>query len=83
MRPFGPPPTRFNVRYYYYALLFVIFDVETILLYPWAVQYSILSQEFGARALVAGLVFLFVVTLGFVYAWRKRILEWRYDHNKN
>ena len=77
MRPFGPPPRRFNIRYYYFALLFVLFDVEAALLYPWAARFGVLSQQFGVAALVAGLLFLFVVTLGFVYAWRKNAVEWR------
>ncbi|MFW6174663.1 MAG: NADH-quinone oxidoreductase subunit A [Chloroflexota bacterium] len=73
---YGPRWTRFNFRYYYFAIMFVIFDVETIFLFPWAARYGLLSQEFGAAALVAVLVFLAVVTLGYVYAWRKKALEW-------
>ncbi len=76
MKVIGPRWTRFNFRYYYFALLFVVFDVETIFLYPWAVSHGPLSKEFGAIVLVEVLVFLAVVTLGYVYAWRKRALEW-------
>ena len=76
MRPFSPKPARFNFRYYYYALLFVVFDVETVFLYPWAVRYGVLTKQFGLFALGAVLVFLAVVTIAYVYAWRKKALEW-------
>lgn len=76
MRPFSPKPARFNFRYYYYALLFVVFDVETVFLYPWAVRYGVLTKEFGLFALGAVLVFLAVVTVAYVYAWKKKALEW-------
>ena len=74
--PFSDRPARFNFRYYYYALLFVVFDVETIFLFPWAVKYGVMSQQFGFAALGAVLVFLIVVTFGYAYAWRKQALEW-------
>ena len=76
MRAVGTRWTRFNFRYYYFALLFVVFDVETIFLYPWAVRYGVLSETFGWVVLAEVLVFLAVVTLGYVYAWRKKALEW-------
>ena len=76
MRPFSPKPARFNFRYYYYALLFVVFDVETVFLYPWAVRYGVLTKQFGLFALGAVLVFLAVVTIAYVYAWKKKALEW-------
>ena len=77
MGPLSDKPSRFNFRYYYYALLFVAFDVETVLLYPWAVRHGVLSSQFGWAALGAVLVFLFVVTVGYLYAWRKKALEWQ------
>lgn len=76
MKPVGSRWVRFNIRYYYYAVVFVVFDVETVFLYPWAARYGVLSKEFGIAALGAMLVFLGVVTVGYVYAWRKRALEW-------
>ena len=66
----------FNIKYYFYALLFVIFDVETIFLFPWAVKYGIWSKEFGVMFFMSMFVFLFIVTLGYVYAWKKGDLEW-------
>lgn len=63
---------QFNFRYYYYALLFVIFDVEVVFLFPWAVKYSTL----GLLGLVEMAVFILILMVGFIYAWRKRALEW-------
>lgn len=82
MRPFSPPPRLFNIRYYYYAILFVVFDVETVLLFPWAVKFGVLSKQFGFIALGAAFVFLAVVTLGYLYAWRKGALEWTWGTNR-
>ena len=76
MPPFGGRPARFNFRYYHYALLFVVFDVETIFLFPWAVKYGVMTRQFGFAALIAVLVFLAVVTFAYAYAWRKQALEW-------
>ena len=79
MPPLDKRPARFNFRYYYYALLFVVFDVETVFLFPWAVKYGVMSKQFGFAALGAMLVFLIVVTFAYAYAWRKRALEWVYN----
>ena len=81
LRPFSPKPRLFNIRYYYYAILFVVFDVETVLLFPWAIKYGVLSKQFGVIAFFAVLVFLVVVTLGYLYAWRKGALEWTRSTN--
>jgi NADH-quinone oxidoreductase subunit A len=61
-----------NVRYYVYALLFVMFDVEAVFIFPWAVRLDAL----GLFGLVEMLVFIVVLTLGLVYAWRKGVLRW-------
>ena len=61
-----------NVRYYIYALLFVIFDVEAVFIFPWAVNLKTLDV-FG---LIEMTVFIVVLTLGLVYAWRKGVLRW-------
>ena len=76
MPPMSAKPALFNVRFYQYALLFVVFDVETVFLYPWAVRFGVLTKQFGFIALGATLVFLAVLTVPYVYAWRKRALEW-------
>ena len=61
-----------NVRYYIYALLFVIFDVEAVFIFPWAVQLEKLAT-FG---LIEMVVFIVILALGLVYAWRKDVLRW-------
>ena len=61
-----------NVRYYVYALLFVMFDVEAVFIFPWAVNVEALDV-FG---LVEMTVFVVILTLGLVYAWRKGVLRW-------
>ena len=63
---------QFRVQYYLYALIFVIFDVETVFLFPWAVSYSVL----GWFALAEMFIFVGLLVLGLVYAWRKGALEW-------
>ena len=61
-----------NVRYYVYALLFVMFDVEAVFIFPWAVNV----EELGWFGLVEMTVFIVILTLGLVYAWRKGVLRW-------
>jgi NADH-quinone oxidoreductase subunit A len=61
-----------NVRYYVYALLFVMFDVEAVFIFPWAVNVETLDV-FG---LVEMVIFIVVLALGLVYAWRKGVLRW-------
>ncbi len=64
--------TRFSIRYYLIAVLFVVFDVETVFLYPWAVIFRKLAL-FG---FVEMMVFLAILLVGYVYAWRRGALEW-------
>lgn len=70
--PFGDSWIRFNVRYYVFALLFVVFDVETVFLYPWAVAY----ERLGIFALIEMLIFVALLTVGLIYAWKKKVLKW-------
>jgi NADH:ubiquinone oxidoreductase subunit 3 (subunit A) len=63
---------RFNARYYRYALLFILFDVEVVFLFPWATRINAL----GWTGFMAILVFLFVLTLGWIYEWRRGGMEW-------
>ena len=73
MQAIGGRWGQFNFRYYMYALLFVIFDVEVIFIYPWAVRFN----RLGLFALIEMAVFLLILLVGLVYAWRKQDLEWR------
>ena len=63
---------RFRIQYYIYALMFVVFDVETVFLYPWAVSYGGL----GLFALVEMAIFLVILATGLAYAWAKGVLRW-------
>ena len=64
---------QFNARYYLFALGFVIFDVEVVFLYPWAVRHGALDTD----ALLKAAIFVGVLAFGLAYAWRRRALEWR------
>ena len=69
---YGETWIRFRIQYYIYALMFVVFDIETVFLYPWAVSYAGL----GTFALVEMIVFLVILLFGLVYAWAKGVLRW-------
>ncbi len=71
-RPFGDSRLRFRVRYYIFALIFVIFDVEAVFLYPWAVIF----RSLGVPGLAEVLIFLGVLVVGLIYAWKKKVLQW-------
>jgi NAD(P)H-quinone oxidoreductase subunit 3 len=72
MEPIGGAWIQFNVRYYMFALVFVVFDVETVFLYPWAVAFN----RLGVLAFVEALIFITILVIALVYAWRKGALEW-------
>lgn len=72
MEPVGGAWIQFNIRYYMFALVFVIFDVETVFLYPWAVAFS----QLGLLAFIEALIFIAILVVALVYAWRKGALEW-------
>jgi NADH-quinone oxidoreductase subunit A len=68
----GETWVQFKAQYYLYALVFVVFDVETIFLYPWAVAYN----QLGLFALVEAFIFVGILATGLAYAWRKGALRW-------
>ena len=68
----GSPWNQFNIGYYLFALIFLIFDVELIFLYPWAV----VVKQIGISAFVEIIIFLFILFMGFLYAHKKGALEW-------
>jgi len=72
VRTTGETWIRFRIQYYIYALMFVVFDIETVFLYPWAVSYGGLPSF----ALYEMLIFLVVLAAGLVYAWAKGVLRW-------
>lgn len=69
----GSSMTRFHVGYYLFAILFLMFDVETVMLFPWAVRL----RELGMQGVACVAVFFAILVLGLVYAWRKGALEWK------
>jgi NADH-quinone oxidoreductase subunit A len=70
--PVGSAWIQFNIRFYVFALIFIVFDVEAVFLLPWAVVF----KKLGLLAFVEGLVFLGILAVGLVYVWRKGDLEW-------
>ena len=72
MEPIGGAWIQFNIRYYMFAMVFVISDVETVFLYPWAVTFHTLRL----LAFVEALIFIAILVIALVYAWRKGALEW-------
>jgi len=72
MVPLGDTRERFSIKFYLVALLFIIFDIETIFLIPWGVLF----RELGLFGFVEMLIFIGVLLVGFVYVWKKGALEW-------
>jgi NADH-quinone oxidoreductase subunit A len=70
--PLGTTRERLSVKFYLVAILFIVFDVEAVFLVPWAVM----MREVGAAGFVAALIFIFILTVGLVYEWKKGALEW-------
>ena len=74
--PVGKIGERISVKYYLVAMLFIIFDIEVIYVYPWGVEFKKLFTEFGIIAFLPMLIFLVVLELGFLYVYRKGGLKW-------
>ena len=72
IEPMGDDWLQFRIRYYMFALVFVVFDVETVFLYPWAMSFDVL----GVSVFIEALIFVLIPIVGLVYAWRKGALEW-------
>nr|YP_010474855.1 NADH dehydrogenase subunit 3 [Corydalis decumbens]UVH69142.1 NADH dehydrogenase subunit 3 [Corydalis decumbens] len=72
IEPMGDAWLQFRIRYYIFALVFVVFDVETVFLYPWALSFDVL----GISVFIEAFIFVFIPIVGSVYAWRKGALEW-------
>lgn len=70
--PVGEPRSRFSVKFYIIAMLFVVFDVEAVFLYPWAIVFD----RIGLYALVEMLLFIVILVVGYVYAWQKDAFTW-------
>ena len=73
MPTIGKTLVRFNFRYYFYALLFLVLDIFAIFLYPWAANL----RNLGSPAFIIMLVFIIIMVVAYVYAWKKKVLEWK------
>jgi len=73
METIGKTWVQFNFRYYFYALVFLVLDVLVVFLYPWAVNL----RKLGYPGLIGVLILIAIVIVGYVYAWRKKVLEWK------
>ena len=73
METIGKSWVQFNFHYYFYALLFVILDVLVVFLYPWAVHL----RQLGSVGFIGVIILIFIVIVGYIYAWRKKVLEWK------
>lgn len=73
METIGKTWVQFNFHYYFYALIFLALDVLVIFLYPWAIQL----RELGLFSFFSVLILVFIVFIGYLYAWKKKVLEWK------
>lgn len=78
MKPVGNARERFSVKFYLVAMLFILFDIEAIFLYPWAVVY----RELKLFAFFEMLLFIVLVFCGFFYIWKKGVLDWSMDEER-
>lgn len=76
MKPVGTTQERISLKYYLVAMMFIIFDLEVIFIYPWAVQFKRLFSEFGISVFYSMLVFLIVLELGYLYVYKKGGFKW-------
>ena len=73
METIGKTWVQFNFRYYFYALIFLALDVLVVFLYPWAVDL----RRLGSFGFIGMLIFISIIVVGYIYAWRKKVLEWK------
>ena len=73
METIGKTWVQFNFRYYFYALLFIALDILVVFLYPWAVAL----RNIGGFGFIGMLIFIVIILVGYVYAWREKVLEWK------
>jgi NADH-quinone oxidoreductase subunit A len=76
MLPIGDAQPRFSVKFYVVAMLFVLFDIEVVFLYPWAVIYKDSLAHYGASIFGTALGFVSILGVAFAYAWKKGALKW-------
>jgi NADH-quinone oxidoreductase subunit A len=74
--PIGPSQARFSVKFYLVAMIFILFDIEVIFMYPWAVAFRDLIQSVGMGPLWAMLFFVVLLEIGHLYAYKKGVFDW-------
>ena len=72
MQPIGPGTRRISVRFYLVAVLFILFDIEVVFFLPWAIVF----RDLGLFGLIEMLIFVLILVVGYIYAWKKGALEW-------
>ncbi|MDH5201920.1 MAG: NADH-quinone oxidoreductase subunit A [Nitrospirota bacterium] len=70
--PTGEPQFRFSIRFYIIAMLFVVFDIEAIFIYPWAIVFD----KIGIFAFIEMVIFIVILLIGYIYAWKKEAFKW-------
>ena len=73
METIGKSWVQFNFRYYFYALIFLVLDILVVFLYPWAVDL----RQLGSSGFIGMFIFIFIIVVGYIYAWKKKVLEWK------
>ncbi len=73
METIGRSWVQFNFRYYFYALMLIALDVMVVFLYPWAIEI----RQLGVDGFIAVLIFILIIVVGYIYAWKKKVLEWK------
>ena len=76
MDPVGTAHERFSVKFYLVAMLFILFDIEIVFMYPWASQFSELSASMGLLPLIEMMIFVVILFVGYIYVWKKGGLDW-------
>jgi len=76
-QPFQLPTDRFYIRFYLIAMLFILFDIEVVFLYPWAVNFKSMLATHGSTIFWSMAGFLTIITVGYVYAIKKGVLDWK------
>lgn len=76
MKPVGTTKERVSIKYYLIAMLFIIFDIEVIFVYPWAVQFKKLFNEIGISVFITMFIFLIVFEIGYLYVYKKGGFRW-------
>jgi NADH-quinone oxidoreductase subunit A len=79
MLPIGAGNTRMSIKFYLVAMLFILFDIEVVFFYPWAVVYKQMLSEPATKNLILGsmVTFMFILFIGYIYAFKKKAFEWR------